>query len=61
MNKRVKKKPVGRPRSNKEVREVCSFRLENSIKILIITRFGSVQKWIDKVLYEIKKSKEREE
>ena len=52
--KKCDKIKVGRPRNGKELKNVCSIRMENKIKTLIIKNFGSVQKWIDGIINEIK-------
>lgn len=48
------KKKVGRPRTGKEIKKVCSIRIETKVKKKIIFKFGSVQKFINRILNEIK-------
>lgn len=49
-----KKNKVGRRRDGEEVKNVCSIRMEDKTKKLIIDKFGSLQKWIDKKINEVK-------
>jgi len=51
----MKKKKAGRPKKIGEVKEVCSFRLESSVKFLIVKKFGSIQKWLEGIIDEIKR------
>ena len=46
----MKKKKVGKPRQGKQVKEVCTIRLEPRLKIILIVKFGSLQAAIDKII-----------
>ena len=47
-------KTIGRPRGGKEVKAVCSIRLEPKVKASIIKKFGSLQKFIDNAIEKLK-------
>lgn len=53
-NIRKKKLKVGRPRDGKKIKNVCSFRIEDKFKKIIVDKFGSVQRWIDGEINKIK-------
>jgi len=47
---KMAKKKMGRPKTDEENAEVSSIRLTPTQKLMIIKRFGSLQKWINKMV-----------